>query len=113
MSRAAFDDDELIGIIDGINSIDELSSSQRQQIRFDCLYLRKAYEVAVQNMNQITWKDCIIIAIDEMKDGGFNHIKKEKDIRRINQQFRRANLFSAPFVHNKRDPMLFSVFPSA
>jgi hypothetical protein len=78
LSRAAFDDDELIGIIDGIDSIKELSSSQRQQIRFDCLYLRKAYEVTVQNMNKFTWKDCIIIAIDEMKDVGFNHIKNEK-----------------------------------
>ena len=76
--RAAFDDDELIGIIDEINSIDELSSSQRQQIRFDCLYLRKAYKVAVQNMNQITWKEYIIISIEEMKDAGFNHIKMKK-----------------------------------
>ena len=50
---------------------------QKQHLRFDCIYLKKVYEIAIQNMNSWTWKQCAEAAIAELNDAGFSHIKNE------------------------------------
>jgi hypothetical protein len=41
----------------------KLTAKQERHIVTQCLYLRKAYEIAVQCMNAWTWKECCAEAI--------------------------------------------------
>ena len=52
--RASVDDDVLCTLIDEIDSIDELTVRQASDIRKKCMYLRKAYEYAIQKMNKVS-----------------------------------------------------------
>ena len=61
-----------------MNAVTELNSTQRQHIRYDCLYLKKTFEVALQHMNICSWGKCIAIAISKLSDAGLKHIKSEK-----------------------------------
>ena len=75
LTKAAYDDDTLVSLLHAVESVDRLSSFQKQHLRFDCIYLKKAYEIAIQNMNSWTWKQCAQAAIAELNDVGFNHKK--------------------------------------
>ena len=52
--RASVDDDVLCTLIDDIDNIDELTVKQASDIRKKCMYLRKAYEYAIQKMNKVS-----------------------------------------------------------
>ena len=63
---ATFDDDILLSLLSDIKDTNELTSKQKENIRNQCLYLRKSYELAIQHMNKLTWKECCKLAIDEL-----------------------------------------------
>jgi len=100
----------LLSLVSDIKDINELSSKQKENIRNQCLYLRKSYELAIQHMNKLTLKECCKLAIDELMDDGINFVKNEKTVRRWHTQFRKCELFSTPNNRNERDPKLFSFF---
>ena len=52
--QASCDDDALAHSTDGIDKIDELCNHQRHTLRVKCIFVRKAYEVALQYMNAYT-----------------------------------------------------------
>ena len=79
----------LLSLIDDDNiDIDDLSNDQRQNICYQCIYLRKAYETALQFMNSLSWTKCIDTAILELSHQGIFHFKNEKSIRILNKDFR-------------------------
>ena len=49
-------------------------------MRYKCLYLRKAYELAIQFMSAKTWIGCIDMAISEISDIGIQYIKNGKTL---------------------------------
>ena len=63
LGRASFDDSVLLLITDDVDDLDEISSHQKQVLRTQCLYLRQAYELAIQFMNDKTLMECIQNAI--------------------------------------------------
>ena len=110
---ATFDDDILLSLVSDIKDINELTSKQKENIRNQCLYLRKSYELAIQHMNKLTWKECCKLAIDELGDDGIYFVKNEKTVRRWHTQFRKCELFFTPNNRNEREPKLFSFFPDS
>jgi hypothetical protein len=46
----------------------QLTAGQERKIVTQCLYLRKAYEIAAQCMNSWTWKECCTEAIKSLRD---------------------------------------------
>ena len=82
-------------------------------VRLKCMYLRTTYYFAVQHMNEITWKECCRLAVEDLQGYGLTYITNEKSIRRWNISFRRNETFSIPFQKEKRHPKLFSFFPEA
>ena len=59
-----------------------LDARQQQRIVTQCLYLRKAYENAIQYMNAWTWHKCCEEAVQSIRDLGISYICNEKTIRR-------------------------------
>ena len=86
LSKSSFDDSVLISILHDVNDIAELSTSQLEYLRYNCLYLQKAYENAAQFMNSLTWVQCVNNCIKEMEDIGIHHIANEKTIRMLNSR---------------------------
>ena len=52
--RASVDDDILCTLIDELTNPEELTVKQASNIRKQCMYLRKAYECAIVNMNRVS-----------------------------------------------------------
>jgi hypothetical protein len=59
----------------------KLTAKQERRIVTQCLYLRKAYKIAVQCMNAWTWKECCAEAIKSLRDCGINYVGNEVTIR--------------------------------
>ena len=51
--EAITDDNALLSIVVGIKDLNHISSKQRELVRYQCIYLRKSYEIAVQFMNKV------------------------------------------------------------
>ena len=111
LTKAAYDDDTLVTLLHDVECVDELSSYQKQHLRFDCVYLKKAYEIAIQNMNSWTWKECCLRAIAELSDAGFSHIKNERTLRNLNMKFRVNHKIPVPFSFSTRKPYIFLILP--
>ena len=79
-------------------------------MRLHYLYLKNAYECALQYMNKFTWKQCITMAIDKLSDTGINNIRNEKTIRLLHRQFRDNDVLSIPHMIPKAEPFAFSFF---
>jgi hypothetical protein len=62
------------------NNATLLTAKQERRIVTQCLYLRKAYEIAVQRMNAWTWKECCAEAIKSLHDCGINYVSNERTI---------------------------------
>jgi hypothetical protein len=90
-----------------------LNARQQQRIVSQCLYLRKAYEIAIQCMNAWTWKECCAEAIKSIRDLGISYVCDERTIRRWHIFFRKNETFSNPRGHSKkqREPKVFDFFP--
>jgi hypothetical protein len=73
------DADKVETIIEDWNddSATQLTAKQERRIVTRCLYLRKAYEIAVQFMNLWTWKECCAVAIKSLRDCGMNYVRNE------------------------------------
>ena len=111
LSKASFDDNILLSILHDVKEVSELSSTQIQYLRYSCLYLRKAYENAVQYMNSLSWIQCIENAIKEMHDIGIYHITNEKTVRMLNCTFRCNEKLIPPFLQSKRQPLFLEFYP--
>ena len=44
-------------------AFDDLTTKQKEKLRMQCLYLKNAYELAVQYMYDLKWKDICDLAI--------------------------------------------------
>ena len=66
LTSASVDNNCLIDLVNDVTSISDLTSKQKESLRLQCIVLRQAYAVAVQNMNMKTWKQCCEQAIDEV-----------------------------------------------
>ena len=64
------------------------------------MYLRKAYGIALQRMNQNTWIQCINVALSELNDNGYETITNSKTIRTWNVSFRKTETFQVSFLKN-------------
>ena len=109
--NASTDDDVLLGLLPDIDDISEATDKQKENVRLQCMYLRTAYYFAIQHMNEITWKECCRLAVEDLQGYGLTYITNEKSIRRWNISFRTNETFSIPFQKEKRHPKLFSFFP--
>ena len=89
LSKAIYSDDRVLCLLDDIKIINDITSKQRQSIRMYCMYLKKAYELALQYICVQKWKTCIRLAINELADVGITDIKDEKTIRLMNCHFRK------------------------
>ena len=54
--NATMDDDVMLALLPEIEDLSHASDKQKENIRLQCMYLRQAYLIALQNMNTITWK---------------------------------------------------------
>ena len=70
LAAAAFDNDVLMTMFHNVDDIHDLTNTQLLNVKLDCLYLKKGYEIALQRMNQLTWTDCLILAIKDLADIG-------------------------------------------
>jgi hypothetical protein len=95
------------------NNATLLTAKQERRIVTQCLYLRKAYEIAVQRMNTWTWKECCAEAIKSLHDCGINYVGNEPTIRRLHMFFRKNETFPNPQGHSKKllEPKVFGFFP--
>ena len=98
LMEAITDDDVLLSLCDTINDLEDITAKARQHLRYKCMYIKKAYEIALQKMNQLTWHECCKLAVEEVNDIGVNYITGWKTIAGWNQQFRSNGLFPVPFV---------------
>ena len=88
LQLATVDDDTLISLLeDDINFVDVLTH-QKQHLRYQCIYLRKCYEISLQYMNEKTWTECIKMALVELSDQAILYIMNDKTIREWNISFR-------------------------
>ena len=105
---ASVNDNSLLSLIDDDDiDIEDLLNDQRQNLRYQCIYLRKAYETAMQFMNSLSWTKCIDIALLELSDQGIFHFKNEKAIRILNKKFRHNESFA---ILNQRQSKLPAIF---
>lgn len=75
---AVDDDDVLVGLVQDIDNIANLTSKQQTFIRNKCLYIKKLHELALQHLNTLTWKECCSLCIVYLADTGIHFIKNEK-----------------------------------
>ena len=112
LSDASLDDDVLIKLVANVDSNSFLTSKQREKLRTQCIYLKEVYEIAVNHMNNITWKECCAKSIDQVaRNIGKRMIKNEKTIRRWNIIFRKQELLEVSNARKSREPKLFVFFP--
>ena len=111
LSEAAFDDDILLSLLDDIESLDNLSSWQKQHVRLDFIYLKNLYEIAIQNMNSFTWTECSIEAISVLCDAGFTHKLHNRSLRDLNMKYRVNEKLHVPLSVSKSKPIIFEIIP--
>ena len=111
LRQASTDDDTLLSIISDVDDINELTNTQRKILRFQNIYLSKAYELALQHMNDLTWTKVTQLAVDELNDCGMSDIKNEQTIRRINVHFRVNEQMIVSNTKDAREPKLFILSP--
>ena len=93
----AVDDDEVLGtLVSDMDNIFELTNNKRTALRNMCLYLKKAYKIALQHMNSKTWKECCHMCVVELDDAGIHFIKNEKSVRRWHISYRQHDLINIP-----------------
>ena len=109
--QACLSDEIMLELTSGSSPIDELSSKQKEHLRYQCLYLRKAYEIAIQFMSAKTWTECIIMAISELADIGIQFIKNEKTVRQWHTIFKNNECFNIAYVRQETEPKVFTFFP--
>ena len=73
-----YNDDNLIGLKNGMNDITEIRKEQIHTMILYCLYLKNVYECTLQYMHKCTWKQYISEAIEELADSGIHNVKNEK-----------------------------------
>ena len=109
--KATIDDSVLYSLIRDFDENDKLTDKQITKIRYQCIYLRKAYEVAIQYMNGITWVQSIRKAIEELSDQGIIIVKNDKTIRKWNVMFRTDESFLPSHIGSEMEPKVFTFFP--
>ena len=107
------DDKDLFDQTHDNSELGSLTVKARKIIRLKCMYLRKAYEIAIQHMNQKTWGECCTLAVAELKDVGIDYITQGRTIQNWNMEYRKTELFEIPNAKMNREPKLFSLFPEA
>jgi hypothetical protein len=102
------------------HSNEPLSENQVFQIKNKCIFLLRAYEIALQKMgttNTRLVKDCCQVAVDQVNGLGFNTTINAKTLSYCNIDFRKRGKFAHPnpFIANgiKPKPPLFEYFPKA
>ena len=88
------DDDVLVCLVWDIDN--HRISNKRKLICNKCLYLRKVYELALQHLNTLSWKDCCRVCVIELADARIHFIKNEKNIWRWYISVRHNEMFSIP-----------------
>ena len=111
LGEASYDDDILLQLLHDVKDTTILSNNQKNTLRHQCLYLKKAYEIALQCMNTITWQDCATKAIEMLADVGINTVTSSRTIMKLNAYFRVNKMLDVPFVRVSREPKLFGCFP--
>ena len=79
LSLASLDDEYLFDLIDGFDSLDDLTTKQKEKLRMQCFYLKNAYKLAVQYMYELKWKDICDLAIKNLTDIGISLIKMKNN----------------------------------
>ena len=111
--KASTDDDAMSTLIQTYMDINKLTSLTKRRFRYQCIYLSKAYEIALQKMNSYTWLECCNQAVKEVNDVGIIYISSARTVTKWNREFRVEEKFQPAFMHEDREPKLFSVFPEA
>ena len=101
-------------------SDEPLPENQVFQIRNKCVFLLRAYEIALKKMGTTNtrWvKDCCQVAVDQVNGLGFNTTINAKTLSCWNIDFWKRGKFAHPnpFIANgiKPKPPLFEYFPKA
>ena len=110
--KASTNDYHLLQITD-CEKFEDISYSACQSLRQKFIYLCKAYEIAIQQMNKTNWNECCILAIKELEDLGICFTKNNRTIHRCNIEFRKQGKFNVPYLRGSREPKVFSFFPES
>lgn len=103
-----------------VNKTDECAIEPYQVANITCkaLYLRRAYEKALQEMPRgMTWIKCCESVIQTMADAGFSGIKNGRTLSIWSRYFRENTKFPHPNVYVElgivKGPKLFQILPEA
>ena len=92
-------------VLKGLSDTDDtgvLTNKGMTHLRMQVVYLRTAYELAIQLMSQKTWKECCQLCIDAIVDLGTNYCKDKISIMKWNRMSRNKDTFDTPFNKERR-----------
>ena len=112
VAHSIIDDDSLLVLVNNENRIIDISNKQRGYLQTKYLYLHKLYELALQHMDNITWKQRIVMAISELEDDAIFSLKNEKTVRQWNIELCLKEQFK---IENRaeQEPNFFEFFPES
>ena len=97
----------------------KLDDKHAVEIVYKCLYLRQAYQIALEKIAtpQTTWEDCCREAIEKLANVGIKSITGWRTIQDYNLTFRMKQCFPHPSIRvelgRKYTPMLLDLYPEA
>jgi hypothetical protein len=107
----------IINILNGGEEwLEELPDYLKQRLIQKCLYLRRAYQVALRSMDKGTnWSVCCQMAIDEIADLEITTYSGFQTILQFNGHLRKLELLPNPRASLKGflGSNLFAIFPEA
>ena len=106
-------DDNVLSMLCAQDEVNNISNKGMTHLRMQFIYLRKAYEIALQYMNGNTWKECCEMSIMQLDDNGTTYISSPLTLMKWNKQFKKKDSFEVPFLKEGREPKLFQFFPEA
>ena len=65
-----------------------MRSKEKRHLRMQSIYLKKVYELALQYMNNKTWRECCKMCIDILSGNDVNYIKSDQIIMKWNRKFK-------------------------
>ena len=70
-------------MVAGLDTVSKLTTKQKEKLRIQCLYLKQAYEIAIQKMNGNTWSECCNMAIEEIETIQITKVGNEKNFWKV------------------------------
>ena len=82
-------------------------------LRQKCMLLNLSYQIALRNMNTVTWEVCCQLACDHLNKIGITAATNGKIIMAWNRSFRRNEKLPQPLSGKQAKPLFFLTFPEA